>query len=166
VPGHHKLPIAHIDLQNIGTETGAMIIDLSDTTNWPHEDTGHIDLEFLNISINPATNYEGDIKVGFLSNVDATNGDLNVIFTWHLDRASLPIVDTLFFGQGGHMELQLERWFGPTESDETLWQTDTNLVGPDGNTSYPSGDGDFVVKIEQTAGAVDVGITVGYHGED
>jgi hypothetical protein len=165
VPGHHELPIVHIDLQEVTGLTAAMVIDLSDTVNWPHDETGHIDLEFLNISINPNTSYEGDIKVGFLSNVDATNGDLNIIFNWHMQRVSSALVDTLSFGQGGHMELTLGKWFGPTEADNTLWQTDVNLVGPDGNTSYPSGDGDFVLKIEATAGAVDVGLTCGYHGE-
>lgn len=60
------------------------------------------------------------------------------------------------------MDLETNHWFGPTTADSTLFQTDVNLLGPDGNISFPSGAGDLVVIVERTAGAVDVSITLGY----
>ncbi|KKM11737.1 hypothetical protein LCGC14_1720660 [marine sediment metagenome] len=48
--------------------------------------------------------------------------------------------------------------------NSTLFQTDVNLGGPDdpSTTTYPSGNGDLVMLIEQTAGAVDVSVTMIY----
>jgi len=53
-------------------------------------------------------------------------------------------------------------FFGPITANDTTWQTDVNLQGPDGNTSFPSGNGDMVMLITQTAGDISVSLTVGY----
>ena len=165
VPGHHHVDVIHADVHDIQAVTGVMLIDLSDTVNWPHTETGHLDVEYIHVSVNPDTSYVGDVELGFLSDVDATNGDFHVFQTWHFQRVSAPLVDDMFFGQGGHFECSVEHFFGKVTANDTTWQTDVDLVGPDGNTSYPSGDGDLVLKIGRTGGSVDVGITVGYHGE-
>jgi hypothetical protein len=164
-PGQHANFAIHLDAQGIAAEQGFMLIDLSDTTNWPHTNTGHIDIEYINIQVDGSTAYRGDVRIGWLENVDATNGDLNVLHTWHFDQAAGVLVDSLSFGQAGHFHAETDNWFGPTEANETLWQTDVNLQGPDGNTSYPSGDGDLVMKVERTAGTVDVSMLVGYSTE-
>ena len=44
----------------------------------------------------------------------------------------------------------------------SVFQTDVNLDGPDGNNSFPSGNGDLVMLVEVSAGTVDVSITLGY----
>jgi len=58
--------------------------------------------------------------------------------------------------------LETDEWFGPTAANDTTWQTDVNLVGPNGGTSYPSGNGDFVMKLLSSAGAADISVTVTY----
>ena len=42
------------------------------------------------------------------------------------------------------------------------WQTDVNLAGTDGNTSFPSGNGDLVMLVTATTSDVAVGLTIGY----
>ena len=160
-PGPADIEVVHIDAEDVDTETAFMLIDLSDTTKFPHEDTGHIDLVFLTIQLDPDVNYAGDVELGFLTNVDGTNGDFNGILEVHLDKKTAPLVVTLPLPFGG-MSLETSHWFGPTTANSTLFQTDTNLKGPDGTTTFPSGDGDLVMIVGNTAGEVSVGVTVGY----
>ena len=45
VPGHVDIEVVHIDIDQSATTTvGYMVVDLSDTTAWPHSTTGHSDL--------------------------------------------------------------------------------------------------------------------------
>jgi len=160
-PGSADIEFVHIDAEDIVTETALMIIDLSDTTNWPHTNTGHIDILFIAGNIAPDATYAGDIRMGFLTNVDATNGDFNGVSEIHMDKKTNQNVFTLFIPFGG-ISLETDHWFGPTTANSTLFQTDVDLLGPDANTSYPSGNGDFVMIIGRTAGEVSIGLTVGY----
>lgn len=160
-PGPVDTEIVHIDAENISAEEAFMVIDLSDTTNWPHTNTGHIDILWIVINIDPDTTYAGDISLGFLTSVDATNGDFNGIAEIHLDKKTDPFSLAVPVGQFG-LSLETAHWFGPTTANSTLFQTDVNLQGPDDATSYPSGAGDLVMIVGQTAGAVSVGLTIGY----
>ena len=160
VPGHVDIEVVHVD-GDVSSTTGFMIIDLSDTTNWPHTATGHIDIVYIVVNVNPTATFEGDIQLGFLDNVDATNGDFNGIMEIHMDKKQDSITQMMNFGA---FEMSLERahWFGPRTVNDTTWQTDVNLIGPDAATSYPSGNGDLVMKIEVSASSVAVGMTIGY----
>ena len=161
VPGISDDFTVHIDVQNIGASQAFMLIDLSDTINWPHTNTGHFNITFVNLSIDPSTSFRGDIFFGFLSNVDETDGDLNILSSNHFDQQASNVnisIVTAF----NHLEGNINTWFGPVDTNNDVFQTDVNLQGPDGATSYPSGDGDFVMCIDMTAGNVDVGMTFGY----
>jgi len=160
-PGAADIEYIHLDAKDISLEEAFMLIDLSNTEKFPHEETGHIDIVFLSINVAPDATYAGDIELGFLTNVDGTNGDFNGIFEIHMDKKTAPIIGNIPLPFGG-ISLEESHFFGPTEANSTLFQTDVNLQGPDGNTSFPSGNGDFVMIIGRTAGEVSVGITVGY----
>ena len=160
-PGSADIELVHIDAEDVAAETAFMVIDLSDTTNWPHTDTGHIDIVFLSGNVDPDATYAGDVALGFLTNVDATNGDFNGIFELHMDKKTNPLTFSVPIPFGG-MSLETAHYFGPVTANSTLFQTDVDLPGPDGNSSYPSGAGDLVMIVGQATGEVSVGITVGY----
>ena len=151
----------HIDTGSVAAQTAFMIVDISDNTNWPHTETGHIHLEWIIVEADPDTAFLGEIKLGFLSAVDATNGDFNQFLDIDMAKQSNLIVETLDFGSHG-IDLVPEYWFGPTIANSTLFQTDVNLYGPDAATSYPSGDGDLILLVERSAGTVSVSISIGY----
>lgn len=161
VTGVERSEFVHIDVDDIATTTGYMLVDLSDTTNWPHTPTGHIDLLYLVVDIDPDATFQGDVSLGFLSNVDGTNGDFHIILAYHLDKKAEPLVNTINFGSF-EMTLDADHWFGPVVANDATWQTDVSLRGPDGNASFSAGDGDFVCKVTRTAGEVSIGITIGY----
>ncbi len=153
--------VVHLDAQNIQTQTAFMLIDLSDTTNWPHTNTGHINLEYVILEVDPDDSFFGEIKFGFLTNVDGDNGDFNQVLDIDMVRKSDLLVEVIDFGSHG-LDLETTHWFGPTTANSLLFQTDVNLLGPDGTTAFLSGAGDLVMIIERSAGAVDVSLTVGY----
>jgi len=162
VPGHVDIEVIHIDVDQSATSTtGYMVVDLSDTTNWPHTATGHIDIAWIKINVNPTATFVGDIDIGFLTNVDGDNGDFNSIMEWHLDKKQDSINEFMNFG-AFEVSLETAHWFGPTVANSTIFQTDVNLAGPDGATSYPSGAGDLVMLVTATTSDVAVGLTIGY----
>ena len=69
----------HLDAQAVALTQAFMLVDLSDTTNWPHTDTYHINIEYIIIEIDPDGSYVGEVKLGFLTSVDATDGDFNQV---------------------------------------------------------------------------------------
>lgn len=151
----------HVDFQSISAQTAFMLIDISDTTAWPHSKTTHCVLEYMILEVDPDTNYLGEVKIGFLSNVDATNGDFNQLFDIDLAKKSDLIVENINFGSHG-LHCEADHHFGPILANSTLFQTDVNLEGPDNATSYPSGNDDLVLLVERSAGSVDVSLTLGY----
>jgi len=161
VPGNFDVEVIHLDAEDVAATTGFMLIDLSDTTNWPHTNTGHIDILFFIVSTDPTTSFRGDIELGFLSSVDATNGDLNELFEIHLEKQQDSSVLAFNYGAYG-VALETDHFFGPVTTNDTIWQTDVNLQGPDGATSYPSGNGDLVMHVTRTAGDISVSVTIGY----
>lgn len=151
----------HGDFQSISAQTAFMLIDLSDTTNWTHSETGHINIEYIIVEIDPDTTYLGEVKIGFLTNVDGTNGDFNQILDIDLAKKSDLVTEIIEFGSHG-FDCEVNHHFGPITANSTLFQTDVNLEGPDGNTSYPSGNGDLILLVERSQGEVDISITLGY----
>ena len=162
VDGFADAQTMHLDTGSVAAQTAFMLIDISDTTNWKHTETDHIIIDHILIEVDPDATYLGEIKVGFLSSVDATNGNFNQIIDLDMAKKSDLAIEDLTFGGGFHC--QLSTHFGPTLADSTLFQTDLNLGGPDdpSTITYPSGDGDLVLLVERSAGTVDVSITMVY----
>ncbi len=152
----------HLDTGAVAVQTAFMLIDISDTTNWPHTNTDHIIIRHLLLEVDPDATYLGEIKVGFLSNVGAAEGDFNQIVDFDMAKKSDLAIEDLSFTGGFHC--QAATHFGPILVDSALFQTDVDLGGPDdpSTLTYPSGDGDLVLLVERTAGEVDVSVTLIY----
>lgn len=150
---------------SVNADKGFMIVDLSDTTNWPHVNTGKIQIYNVKASFTLDSTFAGRFDLGWLSGVTATNGDLNHIHSWRFDSVSTGTAfgDELNFGgEGMFFECNTAYWFGLTSADDTTWQSDVNLTGPNGNASFPAGNGDLVCRIDRTAGTLSFGLTVTY----
>ena len=94
--------------------------------------------------------------------MDGDNGDFNQIIDVDMARKSDLIIEVIDFGSHG-LDCRTAHHFGPILADSTLFQTDVNLVGPDGGAAaYPSGNGDLIMLIEVAAGTVDVSVSIGY----
>ena len=162
--GFTETHTVHTDLTTTSTLIAFMLIDLSDTSAWAHTATGHINLEYINIEVDPDSSWTGEIKIGFLENVDGTDGDFFQIIDVDMKRKTALIIESFNFGSHG-FDCQSDHHFGPITANSTLFQTDINLGGPDDPTTltYPSGAGDLALIVDgDGANAVDVSITLGY----
>lgn len=151
----------HGDFAPITAQTAFMLIDLSNAGNWAHTNTGHINLEYIILEVDPDTSYLGEIKLGFLTNVDGNDGDFNQVIDIDMVKKSDLVIEIIEFGSHG-LDCSTGQHFGPITANSPLFKTGLNLKGPDGATSYPSGDGDLILLVELSAGEVDVSITIGY----
>jgi len=165
-PGDHLCYTIYMDIAGIILTTGFMVIDLSDIVNWPHNNTGHIGLEYIITHINPDDAFVGTTQIGFLANVDDNNGDFHILTAWDMRRKSDTLHAVIEFGEGGRFECQAAAHFGGITLNDATWQSDVNLIGPPGGAAaYPAGNGDLVMKIIRTAGTVNIDLTVGYRAK-
>lgn len=162
--GYSDTQTIHLDVGTSSTLIAYMLIDLSNTAVWKHTNTGEIIIEYIIIEVDPDTNFVGEIKIGFLTNVDATNGDFNQIIDVDMARKADIFSEVIDFGSHG-LHCSTSSHFGPMIANSTLFQTDVNLGGPDdpSTITYPSGNGDLVMIIDgDGTNTVDVSITIGY----
>ena len=163
VQGVDDTVTVHLDTGEVSTQTAFMLIDLSDIINWKHVNTGHTNLKYLIIEADPDSIFLGEIKFGFLSNVDIDDGDFNQVLDIDMRKKSDLLVEPINLGSHG-MHLDNAHHFGPIILNSILFQTDLNLGGPNdpSTITYPSGDGDFVMLITVSAGTINVSVTFGY----
>ena len=161
VDGFADTSTVHLDTGSVNSQTAFMLVDISDTTSWPHTNTHHIIIRHILIQVDPDSTFLGEVNIGFLSSVDADNGDFNTIIDLDLAKKSDLIIEDLQFVGGFHC--QAATHFGPIDANSTLFQTTgANITGPDGSTTHPCGNGDLVMVVEASAGAVDVSVTLIY----
>jgi len=79
---------ATYSLSNITTSSWAVLIDLSDTVNWPHKNTGAIDLDFVSIQVDKPNATTGSLSVGVVTRVDGTNADITIVRGLSFSNAS------------------------------------------------------------------------------
>lgn len=157
------LPSIHLSVTGVATTTAYMLVDVSDTTNWKHTGTDHVHIDHLGMAIVPGTSFTGSVDIGFLTNVDATNGDFNELIGKEIGRAAAAtFIDQNYHPHG--LSAWTDEHFGPVTADSVLFQTDVALVGPDGN-SFNSGSGDLVLLVTRGAGTIDVAVTLTYQGQ-
>ncbi len=161
--GFTETETAHLDIETSHTLIAFMLIDISDTGTWKHTNTGHVNIEYILIEVDPHASFIGEIKIGFLENVGADNGDFHNIIDIDMKRKSTLLVENINFGSHG-LDCESTHHFGPIIVDSTLFQTaGANILGPDGSTTHPSGDGDLAMIVDgDGTNPVDVSITIGY----
>lgn len=150
---------------SVNTDTGYMLVDLSDNTHWDHYLTGKILVYGVKVNFNLDSSFKGNFILGWLAGVSATNGSLHHIHTWKFESGTAGVAfgDELNFGgEKVYFQCDTNNWFGPTTSIDTTWQTDVDLTGPNGSKSFKAGSGDLVCKVTRTAGTISFGIDVYY----
>ncbi len=162
IGGFSDTQTVHLDTATDSTLIAYMLVDISDTSAWKHTNTDHIIIDHILIEVDPDASWVGEVKIGFLSNVDGTDGDFNQIIDVDMRRKTALLVEDITFGGGFHC--QASTHFGPIIADSTLFQTDADLIGPPGGVAaYPSGNGDLVMIIDgDGTNFVDISITLIY----
>lgn len=162
---------ACLGAEAVAASTAYVLVDLSDTTNYPHDRTSEIHLLGLDFNAEKASDGVYDVWVGVIIEVDDTDGTAEWIHVFHLESVLNATDSTDRFSQ------QLDFTLGGANSeglncsvaggaltrivtnqqqaDSSNWQTDTGLaspVGAAGGATGRPGVGDLVVWVEEVSG--------------
>jgi hypothetical protein len=143
-----------------------IIIDLSDTTNYAHSNTGYIHIEELHLYAYGASSSTFTAQIGFLENVDGTDGDFYELMHLYGDKTSGQTYnfERKFYPNGPRCQSAYVTT-SDNSANDTAFQTDVNLASTlDPSTAdTPSGDGDIVMRIVSTTGDFAVELNLSYH---
>lgn len=142
-----------------------IIIDISDTTNFPHSNTLWLHTANMVLNIDADNTADYVLTIGFLENVDATNGDFHEVFEIGGTKQTGSSHDISITQNPEAPKLKSGGFTGPVALNDTGFQTDVNLATTiDPNTAdTPSGSGDMVMRVVRNAGSFTVNLMVGYH---
>ena len=70
---------SNYEIQGVAATSWAVLVDLSDSTNYPHEAGSSLNISLIDMEVDRATNSVGQMDLGIVTRVDGTNGDVTLI---------------------------------------------------------------------------------------
>lgn len=144
---------------DISATSWAVLIDLSDTINWPHEPGAGIDISYMSLQVDKAINTLGRFQIGVVTRVNATNGDVSVFrgIIFDKDDGAGRVDRTENFAPS---QIRTEVSGGLTPNfltsnrilNDTGLQSDVALESPLGPATVIPAVGDIVVRFLHTSG--------------
>jgi hypothetical protein len=151
---------------DIAATADFILIDLSDTTNYPHTLTSYIHLENIFVIVDATADADYTVQIGWVENVDATNGDFYEIYHFGgTKKLGNSFVFDINHAPNAPSLISTNSVGTNTSANDTAFQTDVSLgstLAP-GTTNTPSGDGDMVMRVTMNAGTIGLTVGVGYH---
>jgi len=175
--GHGDQFWAVLEKPDLAASEGFILVDLSNTADFPHTETGKIRVYSVYVDIErgeAAASGEFLIDLGVITRVDATNGDTKWVAVMHeeTDDEATDNRAKWFYRYEWAEGLDLEISGGAPvmgvsnigHTNDVTWQTDVNLDSPIGDTVSPPGVGDLVLYVSETGGTgtLSVCVTVYY----
>lgn len=157
--------IIHASVTGINSSDDAqlLLIDLSDTTNFDHGSTGHLNIDAIHTVLDPTSSFKGTIRYGFLSGVNQTDADVKIVDGYSVVNKNRAIDEAV--GMYPHsIQCVNDEHFGKQLEGYGAFNSTVKALKAD-NTSEACGDGDFVAIVAPTAGTTDVMLSVWYRSE-
>lgn len=156
--------------QNVADTAYAILVDLSDTTNFPHDRNGRIDVTAVFLQADRDATAEGAVRLGIITRVDGTSADVAFVQGIRFNKSDTRTIirDRIFspnqlkLGVSGG---QLTKSLGSVTTGITAINTATPLDSPRGSATVTPGVGDLVAMFESAAGTYNATASVFYHGE-
>lgn len=149
----------------------AVLVDKSDTTNFPHRETGRLDLSAVYLQVDRDSTGEGAARVGVVTRIDGTDADVT-------------FVQGISFNKSDDRHINRDRNFSPSQlkcavvggatpyiasqfkqTNVAALNTATALDSPRGAATVIPAVGDLVIYYERTAGSFDMSVSAFYHGQ-
>lgn len=158
--------VFHFKADDLTASQDFILIDISDTINFPHVETGYVHLEWFAYEVDASNNAAYELSLGFLENVDGTNGDFCEVYHIGGSKASGQTKDVVlpFYPNGPRM-VGGSLITSTTVQNDTAFQTDVNLASIIDPTTpnTPSGNGDVVLRVVITTGTITISMNGAYH---
>jgi hypothetical protein len=150
----------------VAASTAAIIVDLSDTTNWPHKNTSGINVSGLWVDVDKAGASTDTVKVGVVTNIDASSGTVKWFFVAAntANRVSTPglqspIIEGIVRTKVNSSNVTPYILTNNSSSQSTIFQTDVLLPTANGTFVAPA-VGDIVAFIEGGGAAATATATI------
>lgn len=164
--------VAKYSTTGLTASTHVVVIDLSDTANYPHKFTGAINVMALRISVDKIATSSGTIKIGVVSGCSVSIGTVTYFAELTYDRsaAGTEVVGNWVYNSGFVRTKVDSNEATPyiASNDRllasTAFQTDVVLPSIPGNSA--PGKGDIVLTYTASgSGATDISVEVVYNSE-
>jgi len=151
---------------DISASQDFQLIDLSDTTNYPHTNTSWAHIAWINVDIDSDNSGDYTIEFGFLDSVDGTNGDFYPFGKISGSKTAGNSKTGFWAMLPEGPKCRVESVAASNVSlNDVAFQTDVNLattLSP-GATASPSGNGDIVMRVVRNAGTIVINVQLYYH---
>lgn len=161
-------PSAYVHV--VGSELGIgshvyKIIDLSDTLNYPHNNSSSVAVEFLQIQADASGLAAYSVCFGVITDVNGLTGTFNCLKRWNEKKAvGSSVMDKINFPHpgwridtGSFLSLDTD-----TGTQYSSVATPRSTLNPSGGTTG-FGDGDIAIVLEVYAGTVNIAAEVLYY---
>lgn len=158
--------VVHYQNASVAATEYSILVDLSDTTNFPHDATGRIDVSWMKIDIEKsAANVIGEIEVGMITRIDGTDADISYLTGLQFLKGSDTNLSEIMNYQPSQLKFAAGRFItNVTETNVAAVNTGTTLDSANG--SITPGLGDVIIKQAYTSGGnYDFDIEILYHSE-
>lgn len=151
------------------TALSILLIDLSDTSTWPHVSDSYWHLDILQMRIDAENNALWVISLWLLEDLTSTDCTKTMVWKNSGSKAignSIDITERLFpYGPVGDSSKLLSSMRVENSSDYNLSTLLRSLASIDTPAAYP-GNGDLVVDISVSDADIDLQMNIGYHTHD
>jgi hypothetical protein len=159
--------------------TAAVVIDLSDTANFKHTDTGQLNISSIKLDIDKAAASTTTVRLGAVNFVDSSTGSVTWFYAKEsgLNVSNSNTVDFLSYVPN-FLRLKVNPaattqtdgstpylLSNDTTSGSTIYQTDVNLPSPIAAGVSAPGPGDVVMLVTNGTAAVTVNVEIQYHAD-
>jgi len=162
---NHEADLISFGQENISAGTiGFILVDLSDTINYPHSGTTYIGLNWLIIQGLADSTAEGDWTIGYISSIGASGAVFNGMLHGHFDKKEEKFDVEFNFHPLTAGCSTIHHLSGPVFKSigDTIFQNDVPLLGTAGSVAPDVGD--IVAKLEINVGSVTgFAISLAYH---
>ena len=163
--------VVHDDAVGTGN-TDWILVDLDDTVNFPHDDSGRIDISAINVHLaQDSGNPEGEFEIGVITRIDGVDSDICWAFAVDFNLpVNIDIREDFNFAPS---QLKFEVSGGDTTRiisdykvlNDSSINTGVSMNSPRGAGTVTPAVGDIVLRVTNGAGVLKMFCGVMYHGE-
>jgi len=150
-------------VSSLGTKYPYLLVDADNAGGeWPHDASARVDVQFVNMRIDPASGFIGNVRLGGITSVDSVAGSSPTFFEYPFAVNDGAISHNLEYNSETGMKGDFSNLIGPTINSDTNIQLGvSSFEGPDG-AFYESGLGDIMMDVSASGATVDLAISIGY----
>lgn len=159
---------ASLGRTNVTTSGWACLVDLTDTVNYPHTNTGRLDVSYLSLQVDKDAIAAGNFSVGVITNINGGSGDVQFFGGLSFNNASAVNITRVENFSPSQIKLGISggrayRLASAKTSGILALNTGTKLDSYYGTGTVNPAIGDLVVSFARISGSFNAATRILYH---